>query len=134
MEFDGRSRVDNQLSIAPLIDVVFLLLLFFMLTSSFTEPVAIDLVLPDSDTAEAQDEAPPVQVALGSDGELVLDGNPVTLEELEQGVRDKLKVDPERFIGLQSDSGASVQQMLDVVDRIRAGGGTNLSIAAKPRG
>ena len=50
MDFSGRQRTKQELNVAPLIDVVFLLLIFFMLASTFIKPEAIDLMLEGSST------------------------------------------------------------------------------------
>ena len=60
MEFEGRARIRTQLDVTPLIDVVFLLLIFFLLTSTYITRESIELNLPSSDTAVARDDAPVV--------------------------------------------------------------------------
>ncbi len=67
MEFEGRSRIHAHLDIAPLIDIVFLLLVFFMLTSTFMVPEAIELELPESSSASAR-ETTPITVVLDRTG------------------------------------------------------------------
>jgi biopolymer transport protein ExbD len=132
MEFEGRSRIRNQLDIAPLVDVVFLLLVFFMLTSTFSRPEAIEVVLPEADSGETVDETP-IEVVLDRDGGVRRGGAAVTLEELQAGITARLAEDAERAIGVTADAEASVRQMMDVIDRVRLGGGRNLAFATRPR-
>lgn len=131
MGFEGRSQIREQLSIAPLIDVVFLLLIFFMLTSTFQKPESIDLTLPSSETALATPEQA-IRIALSQEGEIHLNGEPITLVELRPALVTLLEGDADSPIGLSADAHASVQQMLDVVDEIRAAGGQNLAVATQP--
>ncbi len=126
MEFEGRSRIQEELSMAPLIDVVFLLLLFFILTSTFRKPEAIDLKLPSSKTATRADDRI-VEVAIASGGQVFLGDETVALDDLAEAVRQLLGGDPAQPIAFKTDAEVSVQRMLEVVDEIRRGGGRNLA-------
>ncbi len=129
MEFEGRARIHSHLDIAPLIDIVFLLLVFFMLTSTFLVPEAIELELPESSSATVT-EITPITVALNAAGELTLNGEPVQLEALRLAIKPLIadKAD-DRAITLKSDAKTQVQQLLNVMDEIRAAGGNNVALA-----
>jgi biopolymer transport protein ExbD len=133
MEFEGRTRVSEQLSIAPLIDVVFLLLLFFMVTSSFHHPEAIDLDLPQSRTAVADDDRA-VDVAVDAAGNAHLDGAPVALADLEGAIAERVAADPEAVVAVRTDAGALVQRMVEVLDAVRAGGGKRIAFRTSASG
>lgn len=133
MEFEGRTRVSEQLSIAPLIDVVFLLLLFFMVTSSFQHPEAIELDLPQSSTAVA-DEDRAVDVAVDAAGNIHLDGKPLALADLESSIAERVAADPEVVVAVRTDAAALVQRMVEVLDSVRAGGGKRIAFRTSPAG
>jgi len=128
MEFEGRARIHSHLDIAPLIDIVFLLLVFFMLTSTFMVPEAIELELPESSSATATDTKP-IVVALDALGQLALNGERIELEGLREAIEPLLKQDPDTAITLKSDASTEVQQLLRVMDEIRAAGGTDVALA-----
>ncbi|MFT5434015.1 MAG: biopolymer transport protein ExbD [Myxococcota bacterium] len=130
MGFEGRSQIREQLSIAPLIDIVFLLLVFFMLTSTFLKPEAIELTLPSTESSDPTDE-PPIRIALARDGEVSLNGEVVEFRELRALLLPLLDGNPDLPVGLSADAAASVQQMLDVVDEVRAAGGHNLAVISQ---
>ncbi len=132
MEFEGRARIHSHLDIAPLIDIVFLLLVFFMLTSTFLTPEAIELELPESSSA-AVAEATPITVALDQDGQLALNGEHIGLDQLRPAIEALLKQDAETAITLKSDARTEVQQLLKVMDEIRAAGGSNIALATTPK-
>ena len=132
MDFEGRARIHSHLDIAPLIDIVFLLLVFFMLTSTFLVPEAIELELPESKTAVVT-EVKPVTVLLDKNGLLVLNGESITLEELQQTIKPLLSGNAETAITLKSDARTEVQTLLKVMDEIRAAGGTNVGLATLHR-
>ncbi len=133
MDFEGRARVHSHLDIAPLIDIVFLLLVFFMLTSTFLVPEAIELELPESRSAQAVEDVT-FTVALDQGGEVYLNGEAVGLDGLEAALKPLLEKDPGSPVILKSDARSAVQQLLEVMDAIRAAGGTNIALATlQPR-
>ena len=128
MEFEGRARIHSHLDIAPLIDIVFLLLVFFMLTSTFLVPEAIELELPESGSATVT-EITPITVALNSSGELTLNGDLVPLDQLRVTIEPLISGNTDVAITLKSDARTEVQQLLKVMDEIRAAGGSNVALA-----
>ncbi len=128
MEFEGRARIHSHLDIAPLIDIVFLLLVFFMLTSTFMVPEAIDLELPESKSAQVSDITP-IVVSLNEVGQLALNGERIELEQLRAAIEPLIKQNADAPITLKSDASTRVQQLLQVMDEIRAAGGTDVALA-----
>lgn len=128
MEFEGRARIHSHLDIAPLIDIVFLLLVFFMLTSTFLVPEAIELELPESSSANVT-EITPITVALNQAGELTLNGEAIALEQLKAAIEPLLEQDSDAPVTLKSDAHSEVQQLLGVMDEIRSAGGSNIALA-----
>jgi len=128
MEFEGRARIHSHLDIAPLIDIVFLLLVFFMLTSTFLVPEAIELELPESSSAVIT-EITPITVALNAAGELALNGDAIPLEQLRTAIEPLIAENSDVAITLKSDAHTEVQQLLKVMDEIRAAGGSNVALA-----
>ncbi len=128
MDFEGRARIHSHLDIAPLIDIVFLLLVFFMLTSTFMVPEAIELELPRSSSATVI-ETTPITVSLDQAGQLALNGERIEREQLRGAIEALLKQDADSAITLKSDARTEVQQLLAVMDEIRAAGGTGVALA-----
>ena len=128
MEFEGRSRIDSHLDIAPLIDVIFLLLVFFMLTSTFLTPEAVELSLPESSSAEAVEQSP-VTVTIDHEEALTLNGKTIQLKALQKAVKPLLEEDPGSPVTLKSDASVQVQTLLKVMDAIRSAGGDNIALA-----
>jgi len=128
MDFEGRARIRSHLDIAPLIDIVFLLLVFFMLTSTFMVPEAIELELPASSSATVTDITP-IIVSLDSAGQLALNGERIERAQLRAAVAALLDANADAAITLKSDARTEVQQLLAVMDEIRAAGGTDVALA-----
>ncbi|SVE31291.1 uncharacterized protein METZ01_LOCUS484145, partial [marine metagenome] len=97
MEFSRRQRSRQELNVAPLIDVVFLLLIFFMLASTFIEPNAVDIRLSGGN-AETVNTADPLVVEVIPDGSVRLNGLRLSFEQLTVEIAARIKGDPSRVI------------------------------------
>jgi len=128
MDFEGRARIHSHLDIAPLIDIVFLLLVFFMLTSTFIVPEAIELELPESNSANVTDIRP-IIVSMDKKAQLSLNGERIELKQLRIAIELLLKETPTSAITLKTDAHTEVQQLLKVMDEIRLAGGSNVALA-----
>ncbi len=132
MEFERRKRRDSYIDIAPLVDVVFLLLLFFMLSFQIAAEPAIRLSLPDSKTADAQ-AAEEIVVSISREGAIYINEQPVTLEQVATVLQNKLQREREPSVKLKADREASVGLLVKLVDEIRLSGCSTFSIVAQKK-
>ncbi|RNE90915.1 biopolymer transporter ExbD [Marichromatium sp. AB32] len=125
MRLDLARRVRrNPISLTPLIDVVFILLLFFMLASHFDQWRALAL---DARGAKVGATAPSAAraamlVRLHADARLDLGGEPLTPPQLERRVVEALDRDPELIVVIQSDPEVELQTIVSTIDRLVAAG------------
>lgn len=132
MEFERRKHYHTHLNIAPLVDVVFLLLLFFMLTSHLIQVPAIRIRLPESKTAEARDETIKT-LLITRDGEIYFMDRKVDLENLQMVIHDNLKDVEKDFLRIKADRDVSVGLFVSVIDEVRLSGVKNFSIVTERR-
>lgn len=130
MEFSGRARIASELNIAPLIDVVFLLLIFYMLTSSMIKDNQIELDLPSSSSTQPLEQSP-VQIQIAQDGSLSLNGARYDKDALQLALRDMLASNPEQALIVRADSRVSAQVLVSAIDLIQQSGATNISLATR---
>ncbi len=129
MKFKRRIKLEQgleQINLAPLIDVIFLLLIFFMLSSSFTFQSGINVKLPKAVTSDTiQDQN--FIVSITSEDILYLNGRVVTLKELKTDLaKSKGK---QRPVLIKSDRRASMGRIVDVWDLCREMGVDKINIA-----
>ena len=129
MEFSRRQRSRQGLNVAPLIDVVFLLLIFFMLASTFIEPNAVDIRLSGGN-AETVNTADPLVVEVIPDGSVRLNGLRLSFEQLTVEVAARIKGDPSRVITIMASADIPVQTLIQVMDQVRSAGTNNLRLSA----
>ena len=119
--------------VTSLIDVMFLLLIFFMVSSTFKNQPAIDLSLPRSSSALDTTVTPTV-VYLTRDGRLFLDDEQVDPDTLEDRLRRLQAASGEDRIVLRADEHAEHGAVVELIDLIKQSGFRRVSLAAKPKG
>lgn len=114
------------ISLTALIDVVFILLVFFMLASSFLDWRSIALTAPAAGAQAAAMEGA-VLVEVRASG-LRLSGRPVALDELDSRIRARLAAKPDQAVFVKPAAGVPLQQAVAVLDRLSAAGAKSLSL------
>jgi len=126
----GRGVIIN---VTSLIDVMFLLLIFFMVSSTFKNQPAIDLTLPRSSSAVDSTETPTV-VYLTRDSRLFIDDRAVERDDLMDELRRRQAATGEDRVVLRADEHAEHGAVVDLIDLIKESGYRRVSLAAKPQG
>ncbi|MDD4899924.1 MAG: biopolymer transporter ExbD [Candidatus Omnitrophica bacterium] len=129
MRFKGRMELEHGLKpidIAPVINVIFLLLMFFMITPSFTTDSAITVNLPKAVTSEAVNYGD-TQLVVSADNRIFLDGSAVTLDDL----KGRLKAMAKRNLAIliKADSRANLGKIVEIWDTCKLMGIKQISIA-----
>lgn len=122
-----------EVQMAPLIDVIFLLLLFYAVTTQFVADERLKLKLPEAKTAEDaginRDERPPL-VTIAADGSIWIDDKIVPDSELESRIKQLVERAPEDGIILKGDEGADYGVVVRVLDLARSAGAKGIQMSA----
>ena len=128
-------RKKARIEIIPMIDVMMFLLVFFVLISVNVIP-ALGIKTQQPNSSQAQDLKTPdkqVMVTLGREGLIQLDGQAVELDSLVSAIKTKASASEQIAIIVNSDKGAEVQTLVDVMDAIKAAGLGKVALAARER-
>lgn len=122
-----------QALLTPLIDIVFMLLIFFMLTANFIAESAIDIDLPDSEATkpQAQEE---IAVYIDGQGEIYVGRQPVKLNALQKRLQELLPGNSDSVVMIRADQSADLQTVVNVMDISRAAGAGRMSLATQKTG
>jgi len=126
----GKRGSRTIINVTSLIDVMFLLLIFFMVSSTFKYQPAINLVLPRSVSAEDVPLTPAV-VYLTADGQYYLNEKRVTSEELPEVLRQLQAAEGEDRIILRADEDADHGDVVHLIDVVKQSGFTRVSLSAR---
>jgi biopolymer transport protein ExbD len=130
MAITTKNKVSVNFSSAGMSDIVFLLLLFFMLTSTLVQPTAIKLLLPKGTTQTSA--RPMTTVSITRDLQYFIEDQPILLENLESALQAKVGSNPEIYVSLHSDRSVPVEYVVNVMN-IAAKNQYKLILATTPK-
>ena len=137
MKFKRAVREGLTINITPLIDVVFLLLIFFMVTTTFSRETRLMVNLPEADAELANTDTTSIEIIVARDGAYSINGRALInnrLETLMRGLELESAGDRSLPIVLIADAEATHQSVITVMDGIGRTGFTQLSIATQRPG
>lgn len=117
-----------DIDLSPLIDMTFILLIFFMVSTTFAKDAVVDLQRPGAASAErAKTKA--LRVEVDRTGAIHLDGAPVKLWMLQSRARDAFRSGTSKSVLIISDQRLSVEKLVEVVDQLRLAGAVDVAVA-----
>ncbi|HSG90665.1 MAG TPA: biopolymer transporter ExbD [Pseudomonadales bacterium] len=137
MKFQRRRSPDASVDLTPLIDVVFLLLIFFMVTTTFVREGRMSLELPQADTEVITQPTEPVQVLVSREGDYTVNGRTLVdraVTTLVAALRDAAAGDTEQPMVITADGRAPHQAVVSVMDAAERVGFEKVRIAIEPEG
>lgn len=117
-----------NINMTPLIDMVFILLIFFLVTSSFTKEAGIEVSRPTAVSGERQETAS-IVVAVNKNGDIWLDNQQVDIRSVRAIIESLHAQNPEGTVIIMSDRDARMGIAVQVLDQVRLAGVTNVAIA-----
>jgi len=127
--FDEPIRKRGMASLTPLIDVVFLLLIFFMLTTSFLQTQSLSVVTPAPSAADLPKDARVVEIWLNGDGSIAIDGKPIERAALAQGLKEAIGERKDITVTILAERGSRTQALVAAVEAARQSGAKNVGTA-----
>ncbi len=119
---------ENEINLTPMLDVVFIMLIFFIVTASFIKEAGIDVERPDTFTADSQDDAA-ILIAISPNDEIWIDRRETEPTAL-RGTIERLHAEnPKGSIVIQADENSTNAALVIVMEAAKAAGVTNVAIA-----
>lgn len=117
----------NEVNLTPMLDVVFIMLIFFIVTTSFIKESGVEIERPDASAATPRPEAQ-VLVAITPEGAVWVDGKPVDTHRIGQQVAGMLS--DEGTVVIQADRASTTGLLIEVMDRLKQAGVEQVAVAA----
>jgi biopolymer transport protein ExbD len=130
MDIERSKQGSKEANLLPVINVVFLLLIFFLVTGTIEKFDIIPVEVPVADSGKILD-AGHIVVVLGQYDEVIVNDELIDISELEPRVKAMLENNPRKIISLKADSRMEAERMITVMNRLREAGGENLSIVTQ---
>ncbi|MBL7152749.1 MAG: biopolymer transporter ExbD [Phycisphaerae bacterium] len=113
----------------PLIDMVFILLIFFVVTTSFVSETGLSIQRPQSSSSEALARES-IRVGVNANGRIAVDGRRTALFSIRPLLQSKLRSRPGLAVVIVADKAVSVDRVVRVMDEVRGAGVTQIALAA----
>ncbi|QIZ70554.1 ExbD/TolR family protein [Oxynema aestuarii] len=121
-----------QINIVPMIDIIFSILAYFIISSLFlSKSEGLPVNLPKASTAQVQAETRKMTITLDAEGVISLDKEEIELDSLEENLRDRIEKEGESLVILNADEALDHGRVVAVMDKVRRIEGAKLAIAAK---
>jgi len=121
---------DAQIDMTPMLDIVFIMLIFFIVTTVFVKEAGIEVNKPDASRAVLHKNAN-IFVAITADGKVWLDKREVSPESVRANIERLLTEQPTDYVIIQADVKAKHGRVVEVMDAVKAAGVARVSVAAR---
>lgn len=122
----------QAIDLTPMLDVVFIMLIFFIVTATFIKETGKEVTRPDATTAEPNPGAS-ILIAIGSDNEIWIDKKEIDPRNIRQ-VIERMRVDnPKGTVSIQADTEADIKFVVDVANAAREAGVTDVSVSTEKK-
>lgn len=121
---------DTEINMTPMLDVVFIMLIFFIVTASFVREAGIDVNRPEAATAVQKDRAG-ILIAINEKGEVWINKRRIDVRAVQANVARLHAENPQGTVVIQADKKSTTDVLIKVMDGARAAGVFDVSIAAQ---
>ena len=128
---DRRPVEDSDINVTPMLDIVFIMLIFFIVSTSFVKEPGIEPNRPSADTAQSMPQAN-ILIGVDTDGQVWVNSRVVPVNQVQLIVENAVSENPESSAVLVADELAPAGILLDVIEQVRLGGVSNIAVAAEP--
>ena len=122
--------MNQRSNITPLIDIVFIMLIFFIVTATFVKEAGIDVNKPDAPTAEVKKKAN-ILIAIDANNNIWLDRRKIDVRSVIPNIKRLRAENPEGSVVIQADEESKNKMLVEVMDAARQAGVTNIALAAE---
>ncbi len=119
---------ENEINLTPMLDVVFIMLIFFIVTASFIKEAGIDVERPDTYTADSQDDAA-ILIAISPNDEIWVDRRETEPTALRGVIERQHSENPKGSLVIQADENSTNAALIVVMEAAKAAGVANVAIA-----
>ena len=126
-----KNREESEINITPMLDIVFIMLIFFIVTTSFVKEISIDVNRPTKSPIKEQKKSEVISVRISGEGQIFVQDRLITLDAVRANIESSLALKPEATVVVVSDREADAGFLVKVIDQSRLAGARNVSLASK---
>ena len=125
----GQEEEESEINLTPMLDVVFIMLIFFIVTASFIKEAGIDVNRPDAPTTESQEDAA-ILIAISANDEIWIDRKETDPRAVRGAIERLHAENPKGSIVIQADENSTNEMLVIVMEAAKQAGVGNVAISA----
>jgi biopolymer transport protein ExbD len=125
----GHEEESEEINLTPMLDVVFIMLIFFIVTATFVKESGIEVNRPDAATAVKAEKAN-ILIAIGPNNDIWIDRRQIDVRSVRPNIERLHAENPQGSVVIQADKESKTDTLIQVMDAARSAGVFNVSIAA----
>jgi biopolymer transport protein ExbD len=129
----SRQEEEAEINVTPMLDVVFIMLIFFIVTASFVKETGIEVERPEAMTAEPKQQGN-ILVAISGNNDIWIQKKRLDIRQVRPTIEGILAENPQASVIIQADSGSKNGLFIEVMDQAKQAGVKDVAIAALPIG
>mgnify|MGYP000421578868 FL=1 len=129
----GGDADESAIDMTPMLDIVFIMLIFFIVTATFVKEAGIDVTKPDASTAQKRDQVG-ILVAISDSGDIWINKRKVDVRAVRANIERLLAENPKGGVVIQADKEAKVDLLVQVMDQANLAGAPSVAVAANEKG
>ena len=120
---------EAEVDMTPMLDIVFIMLIFFIVTATFVNEKGLDVTRPDSDEPPPNTDTVTIMVEISSSGVISMEGRDIDLRSVRANVERLIAENPDAAVVVQADPESESYLLVGVMDQARLAGASGVSIA-----
>jgi biopolymer transport protein ExbD len=128
MRLKRKDQTIDHIDVSPLIDMVFILLIFFMVTTTFVKDMKLDLDRPSAASASSINEKV-IRVYIDGNREVYIDNQPIKVWAMQSKLRDLLRSSTSKAVLVVTDTEIPVESLIDVIDECKMSGAKDVAVS-----
>ena len=126
-----KKNEESESNITPMLDIVFIMLIFFIVTTSFVKEISIDVNRPTKSPIKEQKKSDVISVRILDSGQILIQERLISLDAVRANIESSLALKPQASVVVVSDRDADAGLLVRVIDQSRLAGASSVSLAAQ---
>ena len=126
-----KKNEESEIYITPMLDIVFIMLIFFIVTTSFVKEISIDVNRPTKSPIKEQKKSDVISVRILDSGQILIQERLISLDAVRANIESSLALKPQASVVVVSDRDADAGLLVRVIDQSRLAGASSVSLAAQ---
>ena len=126
-----KKNEESEINITPMLDIVFIMLIFFIVTTSFVKEISIDVNRPTKSPIKEQKKSDVISVRILDSGQILIQERLISLDAVRANIESSLALKPQASVVVVSDRDADAGLLVRVIDQSSLAGASSVSLAAQ---